>query len=447
MIRWLNPAALSGFALLALPIVIHLLRAHRAERILFPSLRFVTPSRTAAVRLRLPADWPLLLVRLAIVASAVVAVAQPMVITRSRLRTWNARIVRAVIVDTSAAMNVADGSGQRPLDVAREAAAAEGRSAWQVARIEGASLGDAFVRALTWLSVAPPARHEIVVISGFTEGSLQGSDLANVPSAVGLRFVRVGGPVDARHVTGERLFAVADELAQVQQIELTGPKTGLRLTREAGSQSGLSVAGEDAASPEVRRLWRTVAAAGAPAPSAGEPLVCLFGPTGIGAAAEPMGPRTPRWILRTLVRLQSDETLRQISSRVTASRLGDSDLWTVASVDRSGEPLVRVSARGDRLLMQVGASTDSFMAAAAVRALLVARAGDWSRPDQEILRTAPETLSAWSRPAPEVDEEAWRHADRSDGRWFWIVAVLLLGIEQRLRRSAVPQPVEVRDAA
>ena len=56
MIHWLNPAALAGLALLALPILIHLLRTRQAERIPFPSLRFVLPSETAAVRLRLPAD-------------------------------------------------------------------------------------------------------------------------------------------------------------------------------------------------------------------------------------------------------------------------------------------------------------------------------------------------------------------------------------------------------
>ena len=50
MIHWLNPSALAGLALLGLPILIHLLRTRQAERIPFPSLRFVVPSETAAVR-------------------------------------------------------------------------------------------------------------------------------------------------------------------------------------------------------------------------------------------------------------------------------------------------------------------------------------------------------------------------------------------------------------
>ena len=56
MIGWLNPGALWALPLAALPILIHLLRTHHATRVAFPSLRFVQPSRTAAVRMRLPSD-------------------------------------------------------------------------------------------------------------------------------------------------------------------------------------------------------------------------------------------------------------------------------------------------------------------------------------------------------------------------------------------------------
>ena len=53
MIGWLNPAALWALPLAAVPVIIHLLRTHHARRVAFPSLRFVPPSRTAAVRMRL----------------------------------------------------------------------------------------------------------------------------------------------------------------------------------------------------------------------------------------------------------------------------------------------------------------------------------------------------------------------------------------------------------
>ena len=46
-----------------------------------------------------------------------------------------------------------------------------------------------------------------------------------------------------------------------------------------------------------------------------------------------------------------------------------------------------------------------------------------------------------------VDPTAWRSVDVSDARWLWATALVLLGVEYWLRRSATPQAIEVRDAA
>ena len=102
MIAWLNPGALVGLAVLAGPVLVHLLLRHRAARILFPSLRFVRASRTAAVRLRPPSDWLLLALRLATLGLAVLALAQPLLLAPARVAAWNARLARAVVVDVSA---------------------------------------------------------------------------------------------------------------------------------------------------------------------------------------------------------------------------------------------------------------------------------------------------------------------------------------------------------
>ena len=147
------------------------------------------------------------------------------------------------------------------------------------------------------------------------------------------------------------------------------------------------------------------------------------------------------------MRLQSDDDLRGISGSVVGSGLPASDRWTVVAADRNAGPLVRVSTSKGQLLMQVGAPADSFVAAASVRALLGARAGEPSHPDQEILRIPPEILAARSRSAAVVEADAWRRAEGSDGRWLWLAAVILLGIEQALRRPALRESEEVRDAA
>ena len=97
--------------------------------------------------------------------------------------------------------------------------------------------------------------------------------------------------------------------------------------------------------------------------------------------------------------------------------------------------------------MQVGAPIDSLFGAASARAMLAANADDAARPEQEILRIAPATLEGWSRPAPAVDRQAWRSLNGSDARWLWAIALVLLAVEQWLRRSPVRQAAEVRDAA
>jgi hypothetical protein len=447
MIRWLNPAALSGLTLLALPILIHLLRTRQAERVQFPSLRFVLPARTAAVRFRPPADWLLLSIRLAIAAAAVCAAAGPVIVTPARLRTWNERVARAVIVDASAVMSRPDASGQTPMEAGREAASAETRSATNAERIETPSLSEGLVRAAAWLSETPPARREVVVVSAFTEGMLRETDLKAVPAGVGLRFVRVGEQAEVRRLPPVAMLSASGTAGRAIDTELSGPATRVRLSVSGGNQSGLSIEGADPQSREVQGLMRVVAHAGTPAPSPDEPLVCVFGTSEGGAPAVPVGPETPRWMLRTLMRLQSNRELRRASSNVTGLGLKPSDAWTVVVADRTGSPLVRVATRNGRLLMQAGVQPESFVAAVAVRALLISRAGELARPDQEILQMAPDVLSAWSRPAAGVDADAWRRVESSDGRWFWLAAMALLGLEQRMRRSRRSERIEIRDAA
>jgi hypothetical protein len=447
MIRWLDPAALAGLALLALPILIHLFQTRQAERVQFPSLRFVLAARTAAVRFRPPADWLLLSIRLAIVAAAVCAVAGPVIVTPARLRAWNERVARAVIVDASAAMSTPDASGRTPLEIGREAASAETRSATNAERIETSSLSEGVVRAAAWLSETPPARREIVVLSAFTEGTLRETDLGAVPAGVGLRLVRVGEQAEVRRLPPVAMLSAPGTPARVIDTELSGPATRLRLSESGSNQSGLSIEGADPQSREVQGLMRVVAHAGAPAPSPDEPLVCVFGTSEGGALAVPIGPESPRWMLRTLMRLQSDRELRRASSNVTGLGLKPSDTWTVVAADRTGDPLVRVATRNGQLLMQTGVQPESLVAAVAVRALLVSRTGELARPDQEIQQVAPEVLSAWSRPAAGVDADAWRRVESSDSRWFWLAALALLGLEQRMRRSRSSERIEIRDAA
>src|SRR5512145_555978 len=136
---WLNPAALWALALVAGPIVVHLLRRRRAPRVEFPSLRFIRPSTATSVRLRPPADWLLLLLRCATVALASCAIAQPLLLTRSRLAAWNARFARVAVVDTSESMRAAGTAG-----ASAEAELQDASAGW---RIDTPDLADGLARA------------------------------------------------------------------------------------------------------------------------------------------------------------------------------------------------------------------------------------------------------------------------------------------------------------
>jgi integral membrane sensor domain MASE1 len=99
---WLNPLALVALAAVSAPVLIHLLVQRRAERFPFPTLRFLRPTRLAAIRRHVLEDIPLLLVRAAILAAAVSALAGPLLVTAARRHAWDRRLVRAVVVDDAA---------------------------------------------------------------------------------------------------------------------------------------------------------------------------------------------------------------------------------------------------------------------------------------------------------------------------------------------------------
>src|SRR5262245_32953055 len=107
---WRNPWAWLGLTTLALPVLIHLLGRGHARVQPFPSLRFLERSKFLPTRRTRLHDVALLLVRLAILAVAVAALAQPF-LRASRARTTTTALARAILVDTSASMRRASNGG------------------------------------------------------------------------------------------------------------------------------------------------------------------------------------------------------------------------------------------------------------------------------------------------------------------------------------------------
>jgi hypothetical protein len=432
MIAWQLPAAFWGLLLLAVPIIIHILRRHRADRVPFPSLRFVRPAPTSAVRVRTPSDLLLLCLRMAIVALAVCAAAGPVLLTRSRVDAWNAQVARAVVVDTSESMRMADDG----VVSATAAADAELRTATYGRRVDAADLAAGLRRATSWLASTPPARREVVVISDFQHGSLGDDALTRVPGLVGLRLVQVGQPVEKRALTGVPLLGAGHVGPRMQAIELT-EATGLVLTTsEAAGNSGLRCVHAPEQQGEVDAMLRALAVAGTPglAPGVNQPIAIRFaGQKPAVTSTGTLSGVSAGWMLQTVLRLQQDEALQRSAASVDALPMTGSQPWFVIARDKTAQPLVRAAASGDELVMEIAASPGSYFSAAAVRAALVARRGAVDRPEQEILRSTQAELAAWTRPSGAVDRGAWRNVQSSDARWLWLGVLLLLGVEQWLR--------------
>ena len=104
MIAWLNPFALWGLLGIAGAVAVHLLARQRAPRLSFPTIRFIRAASTAAIRVRPPSDAWLLLIRSAAIAGAALALAQPSFNTAARRHSWDTRIARAIVVDTTDSM-------------------------------------------------------------------------------------------------------------------------------------------------------------------------------------------------------------------------------------------------------------------------------------------------------------------------------------------------------
>lgn len=401
MIAWLHPAALVGLLAVALPVVVHLLRRERARRVIVPTLRFVRASERSAVRPRTPSDPWLLLLRIAIVVCAALAAARPLLLTDARHAGWSDHVARAVVVDTSSSV-------QGAIDAEQMASAAASASSSMT--IETQDLGRGIARAVSWLAAAPPARREIVILSDFQRGSLSPADLAPVPDAVGIRLVPVHAPVAA---STPRLKILGRDGAMAASVTPLDDATAMTYG-PASAIAGLEIVSAPEHAASVERLMRVVGAAGAIAPSAEQPILIRLG----GADEEGIDEAPPAWAVAAGARL------------LRAPEVQDVDL--------------RVSTRGDRLVVDVNAAPDSLEAALAVKAALDARLDPVAFAEAEPQRLAEATLAAWARVPGPADVSAWQQTDESDGRWLWALALVLLGIETLVRRTTQPA-VRVRE--
>ena len=119
---------------------------------------------------------------------------------------------------------------------------------------------------------------------------------------------------------------------------------------------------------------------------------------------------------------------------------------------RSGAwPSARSRARrasGGELRVSADVEANSLDAATVLHAALEATVDPREAAQHEQALIPDADLRAWSREAPSPSAEAWRQADRSDARWFWLAGLILLGVEHAIRsRREQPAAQGHADAA
>ena len=433
---WQNPWAWLGLATLAVPVLIHLLgrRSARAQR--FPTLRFIEASAPAATSLTRISDVPLLIVRMAILAAAVAALALPLLLTASRERSLGRSIARAIIVDTSASMAAATQARALAAGVSVPADSPGARTGITVARAEATRLaGDASTSvvietqdparalpgAVAWLA-RQPGRREVIIISDFQAGTIDSTDLVRIPADIGLALV----PVRTEALT--------------------------RLSPPTAAPSG------DALSILVGEADRTRAAAARQAAAglvgdialpAGQAIALVFdGYPDRDALLRGARPLSEPWQGDVIARLRGDRALAGAVSAAAAPMPGGGPMPTDAStaalvpIARSADHRPVVLAGSDvegqraRLLLFVHADAGSLVSAATFAAIGRAVAPAVSVAELDPTRIDDETLARWRRPAAAaVSRETADDAGESDGRWLWLAALLLLGAESWMRRN------------
>lgn len=509
---WRNSAAWFGLATLLIPLAIHLLARHRAEPRVFPSLRFIRPSKLAAVRRRTISDWPLLLVRLALLAAVVAALADPLWLSAARRADWSTRVARAVVIDTSASARGA--AGTTATDAARrQHVARETAGVFRSETFETTDLADGLRRAAEWLGTAPPARREVVVLSDFQLGALDAEMLRDVPSHIGLRFVRTGTApatrdadgharthragdgfeawtphvtlnahetavawrstsdtrvaiettpagfsvrpfnlrVEASHDADRRMLAAAAQavLAQGVRVPANADPTPITIVVErdgsAGSDAAVPSAEQRAALPDAKPLsapWmHGVLAQIATEPQLARALSRAPSRATVGGGSHDGTTRATSAPLAASNGAARDSDGRSSATRRDETReaaaSGSPSPWIVVMCDAAGRPAVLAASAGARaeLVLVSRAAADDEATALLVRAALRAVAGAEPLAEAEVLTLADATLAEWQRPASDPPASDWQRVDSSDRRWLWGAALVLLVVEQVLRRG------------
>jgi len=429
---WLNPFALFAFAVAGAPILIHILIHRRAQPFAFPTLRFLRPTRLAAIRRRLLEDLALLAVRIALLTAAVAALAGPLWITGARRQAWDRRIVRAIVTDAigAASQQVAQAE---PL---RQETFATG------------SLADGVRRAVIWLDNAPPARREIVMASTFPIGSITQADLAAIPADVGVRFERTGTLPERRTVPAGRVLTPTAVLAR--EVTLAGNQTAVRDVAGGGeamtwplevvssNDEKLAIAAAVAAVLS-QRVW-------AAPPERRARVVLASAAAAVSNDLAGASPIQQPWMATAVARIAADADFRAAAAHI-ATGLSDarfvSPPWERLGSAADGRPLAAAAGAANGLVVASAAPASDVATPVLLRSIANAIAAVPDLRQAETVAIADTALQRWARPPAPVTSPRPGTVEGDDRRWLWLLALCLLVAEGWIRRARSADATQV----
>ncbi len=415
--RWQNPWAWVGLLTLVLPILVHLFSRRPARVKPFPSLRFLDVSRLLPTRRTQLSDLPLLLVRLAILAVAVAALAQPL--WRANAGASVSKVARAIVVDTQP--SAGDTVARAALERAYASLAGEPGASLRIAT---SAPYEALGGAVAWLHTQP-GRAELVVLSDFRREALDSLDLAALPSDTRLRLVR------------------APNVTRGTDTSRAMPRHRTIVRWAHGATPDVS----DAVMNTVRRLGGIAledTATTAPTDSTARIIVVASPTADSGVAwARTARPLSAPWMGDVVYALREDSTLVTSAESMAFTDTSIGAPFVVIAHAANHAPVVAAAAIAGvngaaRLLLWSRAPDDAIVTAALLlsastdRATVTSRATVDGVSDDELRRweRVPAALARVSSSQTRGDYDS----GPSDGRFLWLVVLLLLAAETLLRR-------------
>jgi hypothetical protein len=424
---WLNPAAFVGLLALAVPILVHLFGRRIAKRQRFPSLRLLLDARATPVTRSRPSDLLLLILRCGVVVAAVLGLAQPRWLGSDRRRD-SVTPVRLVLVDTSASMRRLTSGGGIALDRARLLARQALDSAREGMLVETAQPGANIAGAVSWLSARSGLR-ELLIVSDFQVGAVSDGNLASVPDGIGLSLRRIDVAQDASTTTSDSSVVTVDAQQTTTRASWRSvPPDGLSPFRL------LTAKRDSAAADAMLEAARAVA----PGMTASTRGVTVAFPGSLPGSST-TGSLNAAWQGDLLLALRANQLLSDAASSASVSPACAAPGAVVARTS-SGVVLASIAADEPGVVIHSCADVGTVAGTALLAAVASALTPQPALQEREPGVLPDEVLRTWERPSTAFAPRG-REETSPGGRWFWLVAIALLVVEQLVRRSRITRPV------